>query len=86
MADAIPVRDVGTEFALELNDHPKLWCARSFKRYLIERRPGERRAVLGSPQVKLLYSTVSLVTLQQGSVNFGEYITYFKTHERIRRD
>ena len=90
MADASPVRDVGTEFALELNDLSKNFGALvALSDISLKVRPGERRAVLGSNGAgkTTLFNCITGDFLPtKGSVKFfGEDITYFKTHERIRR-
>lgn len=90
MAEASPTRDVGTEFALELAGLSKSFGALvALNNISLKVRPGERRAVLGSNgagKTTLFNCITGDFPPSSGSVKFfGEDITFFKPHERIRR-
>ena len=90
MAEAAPLRDVGTEFALELNGLSKSFGALiALSDISFKVRPGERHAVLGSNgagKTTLFNCITGDFPPSTGSVKFfGEDITFFQPHERIRR-
>jgi branched-chain amino acid transport system ATP-binding protein len=90
MAEAAPLRDVGTEFALELNGLSKSFGALiALSDISFKVRPGERHAVLGSNgagKTTLFNCITGDFPPTTGSVKFfGEDITFFQPHERIRR-
>jgi branched-chain amino acid transport system ATP-binding protein len=90
MAEPTPTRDVGTEFALELAGLSKSFGALvALNNISLKVRPGERRAVLGSNgagKTTLFNCITGDFPPSSGSVKFfGEDITFFKPHERIRR-
>ncbi|MDJ1007464.1 MAG: ABC transporter ATP-binding protein [Paracoccaceae bacterium] len=92
MAEAAqaPRRDVGAEFALELTGLSKRFGAlAALTDISLKVRPGERRAVLGSNgagKTTLFNCITGDFPPSEGAVRFfGEDITRFAAHERIRR-
>jgi len=90
MAEAAPLRDVGSEYALELAGLSKSFGALvALEDIALRVRPGERRAVLGSNgagKTTLFNCITGDFPPTTGSVRFfGEDITGFAAHERIRR-
>jgi branched-chain amino acid transport system ATP-binding protein len=83
-------RDIGTEFALELHGITKRFGAlTALSDISLAVRPGERRAVLGSNgagKTTLFNCITGDFPPSEGQVRFfGEDVTEFPAHERIRR-
>ncbi len=83
-------RDVGSEFALELSGLSKRFGAlNALTDVTLKVRPGERRAVLGSNgagKTTLFNCITGDFPPSEGAVRFfGEDVTRFAAHERIRR-
>lgn len=90
MAEPATRRDVGSEYALELSGLSKSFGALdALSDITLRVRPGERRAVLGSNgagKTTLFNCITGDFPPSTGSVRFfGEDITRFPAHERIRR-
>ena len=85
-----PVRDVGSEYALELRGIGKSFGALdALSDITVRVKPGERHAILGSNgagKTTLFNCITGDFPPSTGEVHFfGENITAFPAHERIRR-
>jgi len=90
IATSSSLSSTGTEFALELKDISKLFGALvALENITLSVRPGERRAVLGSNgagKTTLFNCITGDFPATTGSIKFfGENISGFPAHERIRR-